>query len=52
MRLLSTAAMSIAAITMLAAPAFAAPHHPRKPHKVCKMERVHGHMKRVCHIVR
>lgn len=52
MRLLNTAAMSIAAITMLAAPALAAPHHPRKQHKVCKTERVHGHMKRVCHTVR
>ena len=51
MRLIKFAALSLAAgaaLAVAAAPAIAKPHR----HQVCKIERVHGHAKRVCHWVR
>ncbi len=55
MRLFKTTALSIVAAGVLvagAAPSFAAPHRGHKPHQVCKVQRIHGHAKRVCHLVR
>ncbi len=55
MRLFKFTALSIAAAGVLVvgtAPALAAPHRGHKPHQVCKVQRVHGHAKRVCHWVR
>ncbi len=39
------------ASVMGASTAMARPHHPR-PHKICKVERHHGHVKKVCRWVR
>ncbi|WP_162986863.1 hypothetical protein [Sphingomonas paeninsulae] len=53
MRMLKIVGLSIAAAATLTAgiaPAVARPNH--KPHKVCKVERHHGHAQRVCHWVR
>ena len=52
MRLLKLTTISIAAFAVLATPVLARPHQPHRPHKVCKVERGHGHAKRICHIVR
>lgn len=56
MQLIKLAALTIAAgatLGVAAVPAVAAPHrHKPRPHKVCKIERVHGHAKRVCRWVR
>lgn len=52
MHVLKIAALSVAGIaTLSASTAMARPHHPR-PHKICKVERHHGHVKKVCRWVR
>jgi len=52
MRVFKYVALSVAAVATLgASAAMAAPHH-RKPHKICKVERHHGHAKKVCRWVR
>ncbi|WP_019832182.1 hypothetical protein [Sphingomonas sp. PR090111-T3T-6A] len=54
MQILKLSALSLAAIAMTAvavSPAAARPYGHR-PHKVCKIERHHGHRVQVCHIVR
>lgn len=42
---LTICSLSLASLAIAAAPASANGH---KPHKVCKIERSHGHTKKVC----
>jgi methyl coenzyme M reductase subunit C-like uncharacterized protein (methanogenesis marker protein 7) len=51
MRSLKIAGITIAAVAIgvSVTPSFARPH---KPHKVCKIERHHGHPTKVCHWIR
>ncbi len=47
-KIITLSVATLAAVLATAAPAEARPHQ----HKVCHMERHHGHAKRVCHWVR
>ncbi len=52
MRLFKLAALTVAAVATLGASASMARPVHHKPHKVCKIQRVHGHAKKVCRWVR
>ena len=52
MRMLKAAALSVVTVAALASAISPAEARPRPKHKVCHVERHHGHATRVCHWVR
>jgi hypothetical protein len=52
MRTLKIAALSVATVAAVISASAPADARPRPRHKICHVERHHGHSKRVCHWVR